>query len=241
LLFLCKYYNEYKERSSMMSFKKLIKLTIALLWICIGYALYNNNIITLNKDLIIMHVKESPYYGKILFTFLASARVFMFIPGVLFMIVGGVLFGPFTGFFLSMTAMVISESLIYFISKIFDCNELKEILFRKYPYIGPLIKEYDYRFLSLGIITPIAPTDIICFLSGLSGIKYKKYITTVVITNIPMMLLYNSMGDSFGNSVGNTLLLIFSLIICGSVSIQIWFKLKNRMNKEFLMDQTSTN
>jgi uncharacterized membrane protein YdjX (TVP38/TMEM64 family) len=205
------------------SYKKLISI---LIWALMAYFLYKNKVMTLDKASIISYINQNSNYTKLLFVFLASARVFIFIPGVVFMIIGGVLFGAFTGFFLSMISMIISQTIVYFLSQVFELGKLRKKLLNKHPYFDFLMKEYDYKFLSLGIITPIAPTDVICFLSGLSGIKYKRFILTVIASNIPMMLVYSSMGDSFGNSVFSSLLLVFSIILCCTVTVQTWIKLK---------------
>ncbi|WP_205694144.1 hypothetical protein [Clostridium sp. JN-9] len=53
----------------------------------------------------------------------------------------------------------------------------------------------------LWIVCPIAPTDVICYFSTYMGIRYRKYITTVISVNAPLVLIYSYVGKGFSNSL----------------------------------------
>jgi uncharacterized membrane protein YdjX (TVP38/TMEM64 family) len=67
--------------------------------------------------------------------------------------------------------------------------------------------------LALGIICPIAPTDAICYLSAAAGLNYKTYIFTIILANIPLMLIYSFVGISVSDSLFGTTLVILSVML----------------------------
>ncbi|WP_245622819.1 VTT domain-containing protein [Lysinibacillus contaminans] len=85
------------------------------------------------------------------------------------MILGGVYFGSIEGSLLSTVGIVLSETLVYIFSRSFAGNKMKTFLENRHPELNDLFKTYNYKFLALGIICPIALADVICFLSASIG------------------------------------------------------------------------
>jgi uncharacterized membrane protein YdjX (TVP38/TMEM64 family) len=197
-------------------------------WVVIIYLLYKNGLILLDTDKIRDFLEYHEEHTIVLFTFLSIIRIFIFIPGVTFMVIGGILFDPVIAFTISMSAMIVSQSTIFVVAKLLTESKLKKYIVNKHPDLGELIEQYDYKLLALGIITPIAPTDVICFLSSSIGLKYTKYILTVVIANIPMMVLYSFIGESANNSILSLVLIALTVIIVTVISINMWNKLKHQ-------------
>lgn len=162
----------------------------------------------------------------LLFVGLWIIRLFAIIPGVSLMILGGICFDPLLGFFLSMAGMVISESLVFVLSKTLSNRKLNQFLEHKNPKLKALLEKYNYKFLALGIICPIAPTDVICFLSASVGIHYRTYILTIMIANIPIVMLYSFLGITIGESMIGVTLIVISVVIIGFITIKIWNNLK---------------
>ena len=169
--------------------RKNTKYVIFLIWIIIICILKINNIISFDFDVIKKYLEINTQYAMVIFSLIWILRVFMFIPGVTLIILGGICFGPVEGVLLSMIGMIFSETIVFIISRTFIGSRLKDLINRKYPNLNPLIKEYNYKLLGLGIICPIAPTDAVCFLLSSSGINYGKYIMVVIISNVPAILL----------------------------------------------------
>lgn len=80
----------------------------------------------------------------------------------------------------------------------------------------------------LGIICPIAPTDGICFLSAAVGLKFSTYILTIIISNIPNILVYSVIGISFNDSLASILLVIMSFVAAVLITVRIWSNLKQK-------------
>ncbi|MFP4960119.1 hypothetical protein ACI43K_19650 [Bacillus subtilis] len=93
---------------------------------------------------------------------------------------------------------------------------------RKYPELKKLLETYNYKFLALGMICPIAPTDVVCFLSAAVGIKYTTYILTVIVTNIPLLIFSSFIVINFSESLMGTVLVVASFVLVSIVSIKMW-------------------
>ena len=207
-----------------MKIKK--KYLIIVIWILLIAVLKSFNLISFDLAEINKYLQVNKDYSMIIFVFLWTARLFIFIPGLPFMILGGMCFGPLAGFLLSMAGIIISETVIYVASNTFFGSKVKSLLSRKYPKIPLMIKKYNYGFLALGMICPIGQTDIICFLSASTGMNYLKYIIVVILSNIPMTLAYSYMGLSFNSSIYSMILVATTIILISALSIRLYKKVK---------------
>jgi uncharacterized membrane protein YdjX (TVP38/TMEM64 family) len=208
--------------------KNVIKYTVVfMVWAIAIYFLYSKNLLTLDIIKIKQFFSANQQYAILLFLLLSVIRIFAFIPGAPFMILGGICFGPAYGILLSIIGIIISETLIYLIAISFSNSKLEAFFNRKYPDLRRFIDKYSCVSLVLGIICPLAPSDTICFLSASAGIDYVKYISTVAIANLPAIILYSLLGLNFSGSIYSLTLIALSTALIGFISIRIWNNLKN--------------
>lgn len=206
--------------------KTKIKYFIILLWIILIGLLKLYNLIPINIYFLKGFLAHQAFYAALIFTGLWIIRLLALIPGVTLMVLGAMCFGPIYGFLLSLVGILLSESIVFLIAKTILSKKLNEFLEKKYTALKRQLQKDNFKLLALGIICPIAPTDIVCFLSASSGIKFSTYIYTVAIANIPLMALYSSMGINFGKSVYGILLIILSIALVAVISMRIWQKMK---------------
>lgn len=210
-----------------------IKTCVILFWAVIIFILFHNNLITTNYTIFVEFLKAHENYITLLFIILSTFRIFIFLPGSIFMILGGIIFSPITAFTLSMISMIISQSIIYFIAKTFSDTPIKKYILNRYPTLNKLIIENNYKFLSLGILCPMAPTDGISFLASYTGSNYLKYIFVIIISNIPMMFLYSFIGESFENSLYYFIVISLLIIIIFSYTKKEWSRITATKNHSF--------
>ena len=148
------------------------------------------------------------------------------------MILGGLIFEAEEAIILSLIGVVLSGIIVFAIAKMDIFNGLREKINKKYPEIMELIESYNYKILAVGVLCPIAPTDVIVFVSSYMGINFKKFVLIFSLANIPAIYLYSYLGDSFNGSIINTIMIIVTLIITGFFSYRLWRKMECKLTKE---------
>ena len=132
----------------------------------------------------------------------------------------------------SLIGVVLSGIIVFAIAKMDIFNGLREKINKKHPEIMELIESYNYKILAVGVLCPIAPTDVIVFVSSYMGINFKKFVLIFSLANIPAIYLYSYLGDSFNGSIINTIMIIVTLIITGFFSYRLWKKMRCNLAKE---------
>ncbi len=200
------------------------------MWFLAIYIAKEYHLLSLDMDDLQGFISENTKYAMLLFIALWIIRLLFFIPGVTLMFLGGVCFDSVVSFILSMAGIFLSETLVYVFSRMFSSGNMIKDLERKHPELKKLLETYNYKFLALGMICPIAPTDVVCFLSAAVGLKYRVYILTVVITNIPLLIFSSFIVINFSESLAGTVLVIVSFVLISVVSIKMWNSLKQKQN-----------
>lgn len=210
--------------------KRISKFVIIGIWIAIIYILYKLNLLTGNKDKLVEVFCEFGDYKELVFVVLSSLRVVVLIPSAVFMILGGIIFNPLEGILLTLISVILSETIVYLTSKVLIGSNIQNYLVNKYPKLYELLLKNNMRILAIGILCPVAPSDVACFLAKSTGIDYKKFILTVVLSNTPMMILYGFLGDSFLSSNSNTMMILAIIIMISIYSLYLWNK-EHKMQK----------
>lgn len=202
------------------------------IWILFVYILKYFDLLSLDMNTVKEFISEKYNTAFLLFIGLWIIRLLFLIPGTTLMILGGLCFGPITGSLLSTIGIILSSTVIYIFSNSITGNKVKNYLENRHPELNDLLKTYNYKFLALGIICPIAPADVICFLSASVGIKYSTYMLTILIANTPLRILYSTMGTSLIESKVGLASVIVSLVVVFMISIKIWNTLKQKQKIE---------
>ena len=204
------------------------KLTVIAIWILAVYILKYFNLLSLDMHTLKALISEYKNYAYIVFIGLWIARLLFLIPGTMLMILGGICFSPVEAFLLSTVGIALSATLIYIVSRCFASHRMKKYLVDRHPELNSLLETYNYKFLALGIIFPVAPADVICFLSASVRIKYVTYLLTILIAGTPLRILYSVIGTSLGESKVGLVFVIVSFVIVFIASLKIWNNVKQK-------------
>ena len=214
-----------------MKNKKILYSSIAvaiIIVMALCIFLFNDNI---NMDFNIESLRvwiESKQFAEMLFILLWSLRLVLFIPGVTLMVLGGLIFQSEKAFILSLVGIVLSDTLVFLLAKSKMLGGLRKKISEKYPEIISMIESYSYKILGVGVLCPVAPTDVIVFLSSYVGMKFSKFLLIFIIANIPALFLYSYLGESFQQSSMNTIFIVVTLAISATLSIRLWNDLRRK-------------
>jgi uncharacterized membrane protein YdjX (TVP38/TMEM64 family) len=201
---------------------KYIRLIIALLWFFIFIIFNKLGIFTGDIDNLVDLLTDFQQYEIPVFLILSTIRIISFIPSTVFVLLGGIILNPFAALLLSIVSIILSESIVYVLSRSLFGVRLQKYLSGKYPNIHELIQKNNSKVLLIGVLCPFAPTDAICSLSSSAGIKYTKFIAIVTAANLPMVSLYSFLGDSLISSSFNSVIIIVTLLLISLFTLRLW-------------------
>lgn len=207
------------------------KIIILVLWAGLFIFLYRKGFVTTDADKVRNFLESNPARMTEIFIFISIARVVLFLPGIVFMLLGGVYFGPLTGSILSLVSMILSETIVYLCGRYFAGQKIRGYLEKRYTDLMLLADRHGYEFLALGILCPVAPSDMVCLVASILNFEYKKYIFTIAMANIPMLLLYSYLGSNGLDMTGQKAILLAVLAVILIYTGYIWIKTKRRISK----------
>lgn len=121
------------------------------------------------------------------------------IPGALTIPLGIVVFGHVPGFVYNFIGIMIGSIMNYFLAKRYGRPLVRSLVSEKQyqKYIGKLESSEGFKKLFIGsMFFPVTPADFLCYLAGLSNMKYKTFILALS-TGKPFTLLLYSYGLLF--------------------------------------------
>ena len=135
--------------------------------------------------------------GPIIFMFIQVIQtVVPIIPGAVTCVAGIVIFGVFKGFLYNYIGIMTGSVINFYLARKYGRDFVRKIFnagtYNK--YIGWL--DHGDRFeklFTIGMIIPVSPADFLCYIAGLSKMKFSKYFTILAITK-PFTLVAYTLG-----------------------------------------------
>ena len=206
-----------------MSKKKIITLISVILMVIISYYIFK--IFTPEK---IRNIIQG--YGKnasFIYILLFSILPIFFFPVPILAIAAGISFGLFEGVLYTMIGAMINSSIMFVMAKKFAKDKVVELFKTKisekwYNKMIAIEKNNGFLIIFLLRLLPIAPYNVINYLSGLTEISFLRYSLATFLGIIPGTFVFLNVGDKAINVysvefvislLGFLLLTIFSIIL----------------------------
>jgi len=117
------------------------------------------------------------------------------IPGGTVGLVGGALFGTFWGFVISIAGTLVGSAIVFLLAKRFGRPFVLKFV------SSPLIAKYENieesklnAVLFAIFLFPLFPDDILCFVAGLSAMKFKTFMIIAIVGRSPSVFINNMVG-----------------------------------------------
>jgi uncharacterized membrane protein YdjX (TVP38/TMEM64 family) len=150
------------------------------------------------------------------------------IPGGTIGLVGGALFGTFGGFFLSISGTIIGSAIVFFLSKRFGRPFVLKFVSKQLIEKYDNIKESRINGILFAIfLFPLFPDDMLCFIAGLSSMKFKTFLLIVLLGRTPSVFLNTLVGSGVMSNTP-TQFIIATLIY--ALLVLILFLSRKRLN-----------
>jgi uncharacterized membrane protein YdjX (TVP38/TMEM64 family) len=173
--------------------------------VILGLGLYLTNPELFRAERIAAQLRQ--YAGFVLFVYLLASitRAVFLIPSTPFVIAGGLLLPqqPVMVLVISMTGIVLSATLLYFLPTVFGISEYIERRFanslvRIRSWLGG---RWGVAFLFLWSAFPFTPTDAACYVAGSLRIPFPKYLAAVCLGELVICSIYVYLGTSMGRQL----------------------------------------
>ncbi len=183
--------------------KQLAILVLALL--CIaggGFYLFSSGFFAActSPEAMRAYIDRSAPYAHLFFFLLQFLSVVLApIPSNISAAAGGMLFGTWTAFWLTFSAVVVGSLSVFWLARTLGQNFADRIVSRRLSQkYQDVIRSKTSVFLLLAFLFPFFPDDILCILAGLTKITFRKF-TVIVLLARPWGLLFASAlgGASF--------------------------------------------
>ena len=173
---------------------KTITISVIIIILLILTSLKLTGLATIND--INNKIENTKYFGPAFYILILTIHgIFSFFPAAILLLFGGKYFGILNGFLYSMIGLTTGATAAFFIAKKYGRDIEEEWMSKKkIQHLTKIFKKWKNYIIILGRTIPIFPPDTISFLSGASGIKFKRFLPATILGLIPTTLLLVYLG-----------------------------------------------
>jgi uncharacterized membrane protein YdjX (TVP38/TMEM64 family) len=150
------------------------------------------------------------------FVLLYAVATVAMVPGSLFDLAGGALFGPYVGSLLDLTGGSIGAALAFLVAR-YVARDWVEV--RAGPRTQGIMRNVEadgWQFVAFLRLVPVFPYNVINYLLGLTRIPFHHYIIATVVFMAPSTLVYTYIGHAGREAIaGDTDNLYYALLALG--------------------------
>lgn len=161
-------------------------------------------------------ITEAGVWGPIIFMLLNIVQVLLaVIPGGPFEVAAGALFGPWAGTLMCDIAMSIGGMITFCFVRKFGMKFIELFTTREKIESVKFLRSNDKStaLLFLFFLLPGTPKDLMCYVVGLTDIKWTTWFLTNLVGRFPAILLSALGGNALGEQKYGILIAAFAIII----------------------------
>lgn len=174
----------------------------------------------------------APYSHLIFFLVQLLSVVLAPIPSNITAVAGGILFGTWSAFLLTFTAVTAGSLLVFWLARVlgrdFTDRLVSRRLSEKYQSI---LHDKAPVFLTLAFLFPFFPDDMLCILAGLTHLSFRRFALIVLLARPWGLLFASALG---GSTLGLSPWVMLPIAILGLALFLLGLKYGDRMEKMLL-------
>ncbi len=184
-----------KENDTALK-KIMTIITIIVTIFLVAFIIYALKMNLLNdSDLLLERIKSYGLIAPLIFLLIQIVQVvFPVIPGGASCLVGVLAFGPIEGFIYNYVGLTLGSIVSFFLSRNFGLPLINK-LFKKETvdkYLGYVRTKKFEKIFFFGIFLPGAPDDLLCYIAGISGLTFFRFLFIILIGK-PFTLIFYSL------------------------------------------------
>ena len=169
-----------------------------------------------DPDSLSVWMEQAGIWGPIVFMFLNIVQVLLaVIPGGPFEVAAGALFGPWAGTLMCDIAMSIGGMITFFFVRKFGIKFIELFTTREKIESVKFLHSNDksVALLFLFFLLPGTPKDLMCYVVGLTDIKWTTWFIINLVGRFPAILLSALGGSALGEQKYGIFIAAFAIII----------------------------
>ncbi|MSO68393.1 MAG: TVP38/TMEM64 family protein [Pseudolabrys sp.] len=157
------------------------------------------------------------------FVLLYGIATIVMVPGSIFDLTGGALFGPYLGSLLNLAGGTLGAALAFLVGR-YIARDWVEV--RAGPRTHKIMHSVDqegWRFVAFVRLVPIFPYNVMNYLLGFTRIPFHHYILATVVFMAPSTIVYTWIGHAGRQAIaGDTDNIYYALIALGLLVVMIF-------------------
>lgn len=188
------------EQKQIKFISRTITIIITLLLILFIIYGFREGLFTSNEKLV-EYIAGYGTIGPIIFMLLQIVQViFPVIPGGASCLVGVLAFGPIWGFIYNYVGLCLGSMVVFYLSRKYGLRLIRKLFSKETvdKYLGYIrTNKFNWIFM-VGIFFPGAPDDLLCYIAGVSKMKWYQFIWIILLGKPLTLVFYSLFIDVLG-------------------------------------------
>lgn len=167
-----------------------------------------------DQEFVSSYVQSFGVLAPLVLAFFQVLQVIVaFIPGHVFVIAGGYIYGFYWGLLFNIVCVVAASQLAFLLARWAGRplvhHLADEQVIAKWEAIA---EERGFLFFTIAFVLPVFPTDLMNFVAGLTGISPRKFLAANFLGRLPSVLILTLIG-SHGLELSNWMWALLALLV----------------------------
>lgn len=188
------------EQKQIKFISRTITIIITLLLILFIIYGFREGLFTSNEKLV-EYIAGYGTIGPIIFMLLQIVQViFPVIPGGASCLVGVLAFGPIWGFIYNYVGLCLGSMVVFYLSRRYGLRLIRKLFSKETvdKYLGYIRTNKFNWIFTIGIFFPGAPDDLLCYIAGVSKMKWHQFIWVILLGKPLTLVFYSLFIDVLG-------------------------------------------
>ena len=188
----------------------------------------------LSVELLTQQVGQLGWLAPVVFIVAYIIATVFFLPGLLFTLAGGVLFGPLYGTLYNLTGATIGATLAFLLARYLARDWVARHTGKRLRQLVAGVEDEGWRFVAFVRLVPLFPFNLLNYALGLTKIPLSHYIITTFLFMAPGGAAYTYLGHAGRELAGSgeqaikTGLVAIAAVACIAFLSRILLKLHRR-------------
>ena len=139
-------------------------------------------------------VKTAGVWAPLLFMLVYAIAAVLFLPGTVFTLAGGALFGPVWGAFYNLTGATLGAALAFLVSRYLASDWMLKRSGRRLKRVINGVEGEGWRFVAFVRLVPVFPFNLLNYVLGLTRIPFGHYVLASYFGMLPAAIAYTYLG-----------------------------------------------